>query len=140
MIATPTTQPTASPPEPTPPRVTSPDGDLTSPGAPGRALAQLAANGQVTFYRLRANGTARQVAYLTGIARDEAEYFAYRIETGASVATVAAEAEVSRATVRRALAGLALVEEVEDGELDDVYFVGATVIDLAHDDTQEAGE
>lgn len=140
VLPTPTTQPTANPPEPTPPRATSPDGDLATPALPGRALAALAADGQVAFYRLRADGTARRIDYLTGLARDGAEWFAYRIEEGDSVASVAAEAGVSRATVRRALAGLALVDEVEDGDLDDTYVVGATVIELAHDQAEEAGE
>lgn len=137
MLTTTTTTPTVSPPEQPSPPETAPAGDVASPTAPVSALAALAADGQVTFYRVRASGKVRRVAYLTGQALEHAEWFAHRIEAGESVKAVAAEAGVSRASVRRALAGLALVEEVEAGELDEVYSPAVAAIYLTNDQAEE---
>lgn len=87
-------------------------------------LAAACEAGTVKLYRLRANGTARLIQYLTGIAREEAEYYAYWIEEGRSVADLAAESETSRATVRRKLAALALTEAIEAGDHDDAWEEG----------------
>lgn len=138
----PTTQtiPTVSPPElPSEPE-NAPTGEQATPAAPVSPLAQLAAEGTVEFFRVRASGKVRRVNYLTGQALEHAVWFAHRIDSGETVRAVAIEAGVSRTSVRRALAGLALVDEVEAGELDDVYFDGATAVYLTHDEDEVAGE
>lgn len=86
-------------------------------------LAEACSRGTVALFRQRGTGTLRRLPYLApeSEAREVADWFACRREDGASVASIAAEAGVSRATVRRALAALALTEEVEAGDLDDVY-------------------
>jgi hypothetical protein len=96
-------------------------------------VARLAASGVVNFYRVRANGSARFLPYLAQgtEAREVAEWAALQVEEGRSVAWLAEDAGVSRATVRRALAALDLAEDIEAGEYDelvtddvDAVFVG----------------
>lgn len=107
-----------------------------APASGSTGLLRAAASaGTVRFYRQRANGSTRAIPYLAEgtEGREVAEWVAARTDDGASVATVAEETGLSRATVRRTLAALALTEEVEDGDLDDLYEDGVTEIVLAGD-------
>lgn len=102
-------------------------------------LAAACADGTVALYRQRGNGSLRRVPYLAPghPAREVAEWFALRREAGASIATVAREANVSRVSVRRTLAALDLAEAVEDGDLDDLYDEGVTALVVAGDEDAE---
>lgn len=93
-------------------------------------LAAACEAGTVKLYRLRGNGTTRLIQYLTGVAREEAEYYAYWIEEGRSVAELAAESETSRATIRRKLAALALTEEIEAGDHDELWEEGVAELEF----------
>lgn len=112
----------------------------TDPQPSAGLLAEACAAGRVALFRQRGTGTLRRLPYLAdgSEAREVAEWFAAAREDGASVATIAGEAGVSRATVRRALAALALTEEVEAGDLDDVYApdVVAVVVGGSDEDDQ----
>lgn len=100
-----------------------PAAEPTDHGGSTGLLADACARGDVSLFRERGTGTLRRLPYLApgGEAREVAEWFASRRDDGASVAAIAGESGVSKATVRRALAALALTEEVEAGDLDDVY-------------------
>jgi len=80
-------------------------------------LAQAAAQGQVTFYRQRRNGTMRNLPYLAPGTkqRAQAETVAGRREAGDTIGTVAGDLKLSVATVRRMVAGLLLAQQVEVG-------------------------
>lgn len=104
---------------------------ITSP------LAAACEAGTVRLYRLRSTGTRRLIPYLTGEAREVAEFLAHEVEVRRSVAIVAASAGMSRPTVRRALAALALVEEIEAGDHDDLFEDGVTEIEFGGDDSDE---
>lgn len=118
------------------------DAEPTEPAAPSptgvSALAAACAAGAVRLFKLRGTGTLRRLPYLTGAAREHAEWFAYRLETGASVATIAAETGTSRATVRRNLAALALTEEIESGLHDDIWEDGLTEVVFGGYEDEEA--
>ncbi|MBM2621196.1 hypothetical protein JIG36_37410 [Actinoplanes sp. LDG1-06] len=111
--------------------------EAPSPAAPG-ALAAACAAGKVRLFKLRGTGTLRRLPYLTGLAREEAEYYAYRLATGDSVATIAVEVETSRATVRRNLAALALTEEIESGLHDDIWEDGLAEVIFGGYEDEEA--
>lgn len=100
-------------------------------------LAAACEAGTVRLYRLRANGTRRAVPYLTGDAREVAEYYAEQREAGQSVAAIATEAGTSRPTLRRALAALALTEEIEAGDHDDLFEDGVAELEFGGDDADE---
>lgn len=112
----------------------------TDPQPSAGLLADACAAGRVALFRERGTGTLRRLPYLApdSEAREVAEWCAAAREDGASVATIASESGVSRATVRRALAALALTEEVEAGDLDDVYApdVVAVVVGGSDEDDQ----
>ena len=111
----------------------------TSRSDAAERLTAAARTGTVKFYRQRANGSTRAVPYLKPDteAREIAEWIANEVETGKSVAAVAAEVGLSRATVRRALAAVALAEEVEeDDTLADVYEDGVDAIYLSATDDE----
>ena len=112
--------------------LTTEDTATTSP------LAAACAAGKVRLYRQRSTGTTRLIQYLTGIARDEAEYYAYWVERGRSVADLAAEGLSSRASVRRKLAALALTEEIEAGDHDDLWEEGLAEVVFGGGDDADA--
>lgn len=106
---------------------TEPSGYVGSSG-----LAAACAAGTVALYRERGNGTLRRLPYLApgSPAREVADWFAMRLEEGATVAVISTEAGVSRITVRRTLAALALTEAIEDGDHDDAYEPGVVALVL----------
>jgi hypothetical protein len=124
--------------------------ELVGQGAPtpsdaAQRLQAAATKGTVHFYRVRANGSTRAVPYLKPdtSAREVAEWIANEVDEGKSVALVATEAGLSRATVRRALAAVELAEEVEEDneDLSALYEEGVDAIYLsATEDDDEAGE
>ena len=124
-------------PEPTQTAETAEFGPVAQPGA----LAALLADGadQVRLYRQRANGTLRALPYLAPgtPTRETAEYLADLVEDGASVAQAAADTELSKATVRRAIENLALAEDIEDGLHDDVVEPDLTAVVFAGDADEE---
>lgn len=79
--------------------------------------------GELTAYSVRSNGTTRHLdlAPLGSTRRDTAEWINERLEDGATVAQVAHELHVSKATVRRFIMSLELTEEIEAGEWDQVW-------------------
>lgn len=95
--------------------------DIETTEATTSPLAQACEAGKVRLFRLRGNGTRRAIPYLTGDAREVAEWYEAKISEGNSLALVAATAQVSRPTVRRALAALALTEAIEAGDHDDCW-------------------
>lgn len=131
----PTPEPEAAPPvpvaEPTEPEVAASapastpeaDDDEAQESAAPSPLAAACAAGTVKLFRLRGTGTVRRLPFLTdgSPAREVAEWYRMRVEEGASVRDIAAEAEVSKATVRRNLYALAVTESVEEGELDELW-------------------
>lgn len=101
-------------------------GDLPTPAEPSASVGLLAAactSRVVRLYRERGNGTHRALPYLAdgSPARMVADYLAASREAGAPVPAIAADTHLSRATVRRTLDALALTEEIEDGDHDDLY-------------------
>lgn len=84
-------------------------------------LAAACALGTVQLYRERGTGTLRHLDYLTGEAREVAEWYAERRESGLSVRTIATEAATSTSTVRRVLKALELTEAIEAGDHDDLW-------------------
>lgn len=94
-----------------------------APGAESGVLAAAVAAGTVALYRVRRTGTLRRLAYLAPgtTARQEADWYAMRLDEGATIKDLAAEAGVRPLTVRRALWALDLAESVEDGDLDDLW-------------------
>jgi AcrR family transcriptional regulator len=96
----------------------------TSAQTPSAMLEQ----GVLNAYRVRSNGSMRHLELypLASTAREAAEWINDRVEMdGASVQAVARELHVSTPTVRRYLEGLALTEEIESGEWDDLRFNNA---------------
>jgi hypothetical protein len=95
-----------------------------SPASPSTsALAALLADGSVALYRVRGNGSLRRLTYLAfgTEGREVANWYAHRLDEGATIKEVATEAGVRPLTVRRALWALDLTEAIEDGDLDDLY-------------------
>lgn len=111
----------------------------TDHSASAGLLADACAAGRVALFRERDTGTLRRLPYLApeSEAREVAEWFAAAREDGASVATIAGEAGCSRATVRRALAALALTEEVEAGDLDEMYEDGVVAVVVSGSDEDD---
>jgi hypothetical protein len=103
----------------------APEADTTPASPSTSALADAVAAGTVTLYRLRGTGTLRHLAYLAPGTpdREVAQWFSHRLDTGATIPDLAAEAGVRPLTVRRALWSLDLAEAIEDGDLDDLYVV-----------------
>jgi len=138
MSSTSTTQPANTEPADTLPAQTpedaevGPAADLVRPEA-STALLQAAMTGAVKFYRVRANGSTRAVPYLPEgtEAREVAEWIANEVEEGKSVAVVADETGLSRATVRRAIVCIELADDLYDGELSEMYEEGVDAIYLS---------
>lgn len=81
-------------------------------------LTDLAA-GAAKVYRVRENGTFRRVHFLAEgtVGREHAEWVAaQREEEGRSMKDIAAEINMSIASVRRMLNDLAMTEELEESE------------------------
>lgn len=133
--------PTASAPEPTQTPATAPQAPAAEGAADQGSAALLAAvaSGAVALYRRRGTGTLRRLPYLAPgtPAREAANWYALRLDQGASVANIAGEAQVSRANVRRALAALDLAEAVEDGDLDDLYAEGTDALVFGADEDEQ---
>lgn len=89
--------------------------------APASPLATACAAGRVRVYRVRASGTVRRVRWLNGVDREHAEWLRMRVEDGVPWRTVADEASLSKSAVYRAVKTLSLIDEVEAGELDELY-------------------
>jgi hypothetical protein len=106
-------------------------GTSTQPGA----LAALCAVGSVRLFRQRGTGTWRALPYLAPgtPTRETAEYLTDLMDDGASIAQVAADTGLSKATVRRAVENLALAYDIEDGDYDDLVEGGLDAIILAAD-------
>lgn len=106
--------------------------------SPSAGLAAACAAGTVGLYRQRGTGTLRRVPYLApdSTAREVAEWFVLRRDEGQRVAAIAAEAGVSRVTVRRTLVALDLAEAIEDGDLDDLYDDDTLALVLAGDEDE----
>ncbi len=60
---------------------------------------------------------------------------AYRLDTGATIKDVAAEAGVRPLNVRRALWSLDLAEAIEDGDLDDLHDPNSDELVISTSDT-----
>ena len=60
-----------------------------------------------------------------------AEWLANEVDEGKSVAEVAGETNLSRATVRRAIACVELADDLYDGELSEMYEEGVDAIYLS---------
>ncbi|MEV0153181.1 hypothetical protein AB0H57_05485 [Micromonospora sp. NPDC050686] len=84
-------------------------------------LAAACAAGTVRLFRLRGTGTMRRLSWLAGEALETAEWYRLCVDQGATVRQVAEACETSKATVRRALNTLALMDEITDGLHDDLY-------------------
>jgi hypothetical protein len=97
-------------------------------------LAVVCAAGTVRLFRLRGNGTTRRLMWLTGEALEVAEWYRLRLDQGASVRQIAEECQTSRATVRRALGVIDLMDAIEAGEHDDLYEEGVTEVLFASDE------
>jgi hypothetical protein len=72
-----------------------------------------AVKGEIKFHKERDNGTTRRVHFLTGTAREHAEWAADQRDAGKGMKAIAAEAHQSVPTIRRWLNDLALTEAVE---------------------------
>lgn len=101
-------------------------------------LAAACAAGTVRLFRLRGTGTTRRLPWLTGEALEAAEWYRLRVDQGDSVRQVAEACETSKATVRRALATLALMDEITDGLHDDLYAEDVTEILFGADEDGDA--
>ena len=91
-------------------------------------LAAACAAGTVKLFRLRGTGTTRRLTWLAGEALETAEWYRLRVDEGATVRQVAEDCGTSKATVRRALNTLALMDEITDGLHDDLYAEDVTEI------------
>lgn len=83
---------------------------------------EAAAAGNVRFHTVRANGTTRRVQfYADGTeARETAEWVEEQRNDGRTMKDIAAEMHLSVPSVRRILNALALAQEVEDMEPEDI--------------------
>ncbi|MEH0842822.1 hypothetical protein V6U81_10580 [Micromonospora sp. CPCC 205711] len=108
--------------------------DTTGPSP----LAAACAAGTVKLFRLRASGTMRRLPWLAGEALETAEWYRLRVDQGATVRQVAEDCGTSKATVRRALNTLALIDEITDGLHDDLYAEDVTEIVFGAEDGEDA--
>ena len=79
-------------------------------------------NGVAKIYKERENGTYRRVHFLADGTKDRehAEWVALQREEGVSMKAIAAELHVSVSAVRRMLNDLALTEDLEEMEAEDL--------------------
>ena len=91
-----------------------------------KTLKDAAAAGAVRLFRQRKNGTLRSLPYLAPGTdpRKEAEAVAARREEGETVGTIAADLNLSVATVRRMITNLLLARAIEAGKHADRYTPG----------------
>lgn len=120
--------------ESTPPAPPTDEEDDAAPSP----LAAACEAGTVKLYRLRSTGTTRRLPWLTGDALEVAEWYRLRVDQGATVRQVAEERGTSKATVRRALTTLALMDEITDGLHDDLYAEDVTEILFGAEDGDDA--
>lgn len=97
-------------------------------------LAAACAAGTVRLFRLRSSGTTRRIPWLTGDALETAEWYRLQLDEGLSVRQMAEDCATSKATVRRALTTLALMDEVTEGLHDDAWSEGVTEIMFSFSD------
>jgi len=103
-------------------------------------LAAACAIGDVKLYKERANGTLRALPWLVGEQREHAEWALEELAAGASVAEVCEAGAWSRSTIRRMLAMVDVMEQIEAGEWDDLYDedVTALILYVEGDESDEA--
>lgn len=79
-------------------------------------------SGAARIFKERENGTTRRVHFLADgtEAREHAEWVAAQREEGRSMAAIAGELHISVSAVRRMLNDLALTEELEDMDAEDL--------------------
>lgn len=87
------------------------------------------AEGRVRFYSVRGNGTTRHMQYLTGKDREIAEWVVQQREEGVTMKAIAAEALMSVPTLRRLINALALTEEVDEYDAEDIAALLAEAFD-----------
>ncbi|RKN39982.1 helix-turn-helix domain-containing protein [Micromonospora endolithica] len=121
-----------------PPAPPTDEEDEEDDAAAPSPLAAACAAGTVKLYRLRSNGTTRRLPWLTGDALEVAEWYRLRVDQGATVRQVAEECGTSKATVRRALTTLALMDEITDGLHDDLYAEDVTEVLFGAEDGDDA--
>jgi hypothetical protein len=104
-------------------------------------LAALTA-GDIVLHKVRGNGTFRKVHFLADGTkeREVAEWVANERAEGKRMKDIAKDALLSVAAVRRILNDLALTEELEEAEADelDAMLQGAAELAAAEKDTTEA--
>lgn len=83
-------------------------------------LVEALTSGAAQLFKVRANGTKRSLPYLKPGSTDrlQAEHVVGRRDKGETVAAIAADMNVSVATVRRFITNLLLAQEVETGKYD----------------------
>lgn len=130
-MTSPATTPTPTSAEPTGPAPTQTDAQPVAQdqGTPEPAststgpLAEACARHAVRLYRQRGNSVARPMPYLAvgSPAREVADHLSDAMDDGSSVAAIAGQSGLSRATVRRTLFALTITEEIEAGDHDDLW-------------------
>lgn len=93
-------------------------------------------SGAAKIFKVRDNGTTRRVHFLADgtEGREHAEWVAAQREEGRSMKAIATEINVSVSAVRRMLNDLALTEELEDMDAEDL----ADLLLGSEEDTTEA--
>lgn len=83
-------------------------------------LVEALTSGAAQLFKVRANGTKRSLPYLKPGSTDrlQAEHVVGRRDKGETVGAIAADMNVSVATVRRFITNLLLAQEVEAGKYD----------------------
>ena len=95
-----------------------------------KTLVEALTTGQCVLIKVRANGTKRSLPYWPegSDQRVLAHATATMKADGKTVETIAKEMQVSLATARRFLTGLALAEDVEAGKFDKAWKPGTTEV------------
>jgi hypothetical protein len=99
-------------------------------------FVERAERGEIQFHKERGNGTTRRVHFLTGTAREHAEWAAAQREDGKSMREIATEAHQSVPTIRRWLTDLALTEAVEQADEEELEAMLAGAEELAPEPTE----
>jgi hypothetical protein len=97
-----------------------------APKPEAKTLLEALTSGQAVLVKVRANGTIRTLPYLRpkSEVRETAVTVETRRQAGETIEAIAEAMNVSLATVRRYVTGLALAHEVEDGKYDKVWKKG----------------
>ena len=108
----------------------------------GKDLVAALTDGTAQLHKERANGSTRRIHFLTGVAREHAEWYANERSEGRTMKELATETLTSVAAIRRMLTDLRLTEELEDADADqlDALLQGAYELDAANteEDAPEA--